>query len=204
MRREAQALGALVTGFSGTLAVQIGAPELDYLRATRYAGLIRLDVGAPAAALRARSDALPLAAACADLVLLAHVLEESSEPAAILAECARILRGEGRLVIVTRRPFALSSWAQWPAAMTGRGRFIGCGRLRALIEEAGLGWRGGAGFAPRAWVRSRSASCPRLGASSFAALAVKRVAGMTVLKPAWSVGRGRRRSRVLQGPEHAG
>ncbi|MGH8271570.1 MAG: methyltransferase domain-containing protein [Gammaproteobacteria bacterium] len=204
MRREAQALGALVTGFSGTLAVQIGVPEVDYLRETRYAGILRADVETPAAMLRTRTDALPLATACADLVLLAHVLDESPAPAGILAECARILRGEGRLVIVARRPFALSAWTQWPTAAIGGGRFSGCRQLRTLAEEAGLVWRGGAGFAPRGWGRNRSASCPRLGASSFAALAVKRVAGMTVLKPAWSDGRERRRKPVLQGQEHAG
>lgn len=203
MRREARALGTLMAGFSGALAVQVGAAELDYLRATRHMDRIRLDGESAAASLRARAQALPLAGDCADLVVLVHVLEGSPVPAAILAECARILRGEGKLVIVSRRRLAPAAWASWPAALLGRDRLLGCRRLRSLIEEAGLVWRGGAGFAPGAWVRRRSARCPWLGAFSFAALAVKRIAGLTVLRPEWSSGRVRRRGRALQGQGHA-
>lgn len=52
---------------------------------------------------------LPLADGCADLVTIHHVLHFLDEPAAALREAARLLRRDGRLIIVDFAPHHLES-----------------------------------------------------------------------------------------------
>ncbi|HET8970523.1 MAG TPA: methyltransferase domain-containing protein [Candidatus Nanopelagicales bacterium] len=53
------------------------------------------------APVRADVHALPLPAGCADVVTAGEILEHVGEPAAVVAEAARVLRPGGRLVIDT-------------------------------------------------------------------------------------------------------
>lgn len=50
---------------------------------------------------RADAHDLPFPAASFDQVLLMHVLDQAARPAAVLAECARVLRAGGSLVVLT-------------------------------------------------------------------------------------------------------
>ncbi len=195
MRAEARRLRGLLAGFSGVVAIEIGGAGLDWLPSGHYADIVRVGCEPSAGAALARVEALPIATDAADLLVLAHVLERSPAPADVLAEAARILRADGRLVVVARRlPEALS---EWPAAIMARRHIASCRRLRRRIEAAGLEWRGGADFTPRAVWRERSQACASLGYASHAAVAVKRVVGMNVIKPVWKERRARR-SEVLQ------
>lgn len=72
---------------------------------------------------------LPVANACADAVLLAHALESSDEPLAVLREADRVLMGEGCLLVLGFRPS--SPWG-WRAAASRRGFPPG---LRRVISE---------------------------------------------------------------------
>jgi ubiquinone/menaquinone biosynthesis C-methylase UbiE len=53
---------------------------------------------------RADAHALPVPAASVDAAYLVWVLHLVGEPAEVLAECARVLRPSGRVVVVTGRP----------------------------------------------------------------------------------------------------
>jgi len=72
---------------------------------------------------------LPVPNACADAVLLAHALEFSNEPLALLREADRVLMGEGSLIVMGFRPS--SPWG-WRAAVSCRGFPPG---LQRVISE---------------------------------------------------------------------
>lgn len=77
----------------------------------------------------ARLAHLPLANASADAVLLAHSLEFSDEPLAVLREADRVLMGEGCLIVMGFKP--ASPWG-WRAAASRRGFPPG---LQRVISE---------------------------------------------------------------------
>ncbi|MGH8272797.1 MAG: methyltransferase domain-containing protein [Gammaproteobacteria bacterium] len=193
--REARKLRVALGGFSGALAVQVGGEEANWVASARYARIVRVGLEPAGVAVRGHAEALPLDQTSSDLVLLIHVLEGSSDPAAVIGEAARVLRGEGRLVIVARH--LPVSPLEWPAALAEHKRLASCRRLRRLIEDAGLEWRGGAAFARSGGRTRRRAGCLGLSYASHAAVGVKRVAGGCVIKPAWK-DRLRSRSGALQ------
>src|SRR5215510_5623956 len=82
----------------GFRAVQVGLPEVDFLRQNRipYRFSLALEQGA---ALAADPLELPLADQSIDLAVLPHVLEGHPNPHEVLREVERVLRGEGQVVI---------------------------------------------------------------------------------------------------------
>src|ERR1700716_3907184 len=82
----------------GFRAVQIGLPELDFLRQNRIPYRFSLALE-PGAALAADPLQLPLASQSVDLVVLPHVLEGHPNPPAVLREAERVLMPEGQVVI---------------------------------------------------------------------------------------------------------
>jgi SAM-dependent methyltransferase len=158
------------------------------------------------AALFCEFDALPFEAASLDLVVLPHTLEFAPDPHRTLREVERVLRPEGRLVILGINP--ASAWglrqnlgrlhARLPAAgqqlyLPRAGDFIGYWRLRDWlrllsfeVEAAQFG-----AYAPplksEKWLarwhwleRTGQRWWPVLGASYFVT-AVKRVHGMRLI-----------------------
>jgi 2-polyprenyl-6-hydroxyphenyl methylase/3-demethylubiquinone-9 3-methyltransferase len=100
----------------------------------------------------------PLRDACADLVLLADVLEHLDEPAAAVAAAARLLAPGGFLYVNTlnrtRRARVLAvSVAEGlgfiPAGTHDARLFVTPGELREAGERAGLTWRRAVGERPR-------------------------------------------------------
>ena len=84
-----------VFGFN---AVQVGLPDIDFLRESRIP--LKFGAGPDAGCgLRSQPVQLPLASQSMDLVALPHVLEFSSQPHAILREAERVLMPEGSIVI---------------------------------------------------------------------------------------------------------
>jgi len=77
------------------------------------------------------ADALPFADASFDTVLCTQVIEHVREPAAVIAECARVLRPQGTLI--------LSAPQYWEVHEEPHDyfRFTPAG-LRTLLERAGL------------------------------------------------------------------
>jgi SAM-dependent methyltransferase len=193
----------------GFRAVQIGLPEVDFLRQNRipYRLSLALENGASVAA-----DPLqmPLASQSVDLVVLPHVLEWHDNPHEVLRVAERVLMPEGRLVISgfntaslwrLRQVFSSKhAGAPWDA------RFIGLLRLRDWLRVLGFELDGGrfGCYAPpfrrRIWL-DRFAFMEKAGSrwwpitgGIYVVRAVKRVAGMRIVTPAWRQERARRRA----------
>jgi SAM-dependent methyltransferase len=193
----------------GFRAVQIGLPEVDFLRQNRipYRFSLALEPGASVAA-----DALqlPIASQSVDLVALPHVLEWHPDPHTVLREVERVLMPEGQLVISgfntaslwrVRQAFTFHrNGAPWDA------KFIGLLRLREWLRLLGFELNGGKfgcyapPFRDEEWLK-RFAFMEKAGArwwpvtgGVYVVRAVKRVHGMRVITPAWRKERARRRA----------
>src|SRR5262245_16070061 len=111
-------LDRAVVDLFGFHAVQLGLPELDALRANRMPhrwvggddvlhpalsndGLV---VAPSAIALHADFDALPFDTQSLDLIVLPHALELARDAHQALREVDRVLRPEGRVVILGFNP----------------------------------------------------------------------------------------------------
>jgi len=198
--REQDYFDRAVTDVFGYNAIQVGLPQLDYLRASRISHRCRLGLE-PGVAVRADARDLPLATASADLILLPHVLEFDPHPHQILREVARALMPEGHVVIAAFNP-----WSLWGMrrAFGGRGqapfngRFINLPRIKDWLALLGLEIVAGqmACYAPPAredkW-RERFAFMEHAGdrwwpvaGGVYFLQAVKRVRSLRLIMPAWS------------------
>jgi SAM-dependent methyltransferase len=150
-------------------------------------------------------DALPFPNQSLDLVVLPHTLELARDPHDTLREVERVLRPEGRVVIVGFNPASLWGLRQsagrlrqrlggsGPLYLPSMGEFIGHGRVRDWLRLLGFEvergrfglWRpplrSEHGLARLGWLESAGARAwPGLGAV-YMIEAVKRVRGMRLL-----------------------
>ena len=193
----------------GFRAVQVGLPEVDFLRQNRISYRFTLALE-PGAAVAADPLQLPLASQSVDLVVLPHVLEGHPNPHDVLREVERVLRPEGQVVISgfntislwrARQLFASRhDGAPWDA------KFIGLLRLREWLRVLGFELNGGkfGCYAPpfrnEVWLK-RFAFMDKAGArwwpvtgGVYVVRAVKRVHAMRIVTPAWRQERARRRA----------
>jgi len=231
---EQAQLDRTVADLFGFHALQLGLPDLEGLRANRMphrwvasdslrqpeplplpavdealSTLLPLSAGN---ALHCDFDALPFPSQSLDLVLLPHTLELARDPHDTLREVERVLRPEGRLVIVGFNPASLWGLRQSAGHLRQRlglggqlylpsdGEFIGYPRVRDWLRLLGfevergrfgcwrLPLRSEAGLARMAWLETAGArGWPVLGAV-YLIEAVKRVRGMRL------VGQARRKT----------
>jgi len=187
----------------GYNALQIGLPEIDFLRANRMP--LRVSAGLAAnGGLRADPRQLPVAPQSVDLVVLPHVLEFDPDPHQILREAERVLRPEGQIVIAGFNPVSLwglkrrlgGKRTEYPWC----GDFIGLLRLRDWLKLLGFELNGGrfGCYAPpvnqAVWLQ-RFAFMEKAGdrwwpicGGLYVVRAVKRVHGMRLVTPAWKNG----------------
>jgi SAM-dependent methyltransferase len=193
----------------GFRAVQIGLPEVDFLRQNRIQFRFTLALE-PGAALAADPLQLPLASQSVDLVVLPHVLEFHHNPHEVLREAERVLMPEGQVVISGFNTLSLWRLRQlftlhrqgppWDA------RFISLLRLRDWLQVLGFELNGGKfgcyapPFRQELWLK-RFAFAEEAGArwwplagGVYVVRAVKRVHGMRLITPAWRQERARRRA----------
>ena len=194
----------------GYRAVQIGLPEVDFLRQNRIQFRFSLALE-PGAAVAADPLQLPLESQSVDLLALPHVLEFHDNPHEVLREAERVLRPEGHIVLSGFNtaslwrlrqlvPFMGDAGAPWDA------HFIGLLRLRDWLRVLGFELNGGKfgcyvpPFAKKKWL-DRFAFMDPAGARWWPVLggvyvvrAVKRVAGLRLVTPAWRQERARRRA----------
>jgi SAM-dependent methyltransferase len=191
----------------GFRAVQIGLPDVDFLRQNRipYRFTLALE---PGAALAADPLQLPLAGQSLDLVALPHVLEGHPNPHEVLREAERVLRPEGQIIISGFNTASLFRLKQvfskkeppWDA------KFLSLLRLRDWLRVLGFELNGGMfgcyapPFSERLWLE-RFAFMEKAGArwwpiagGIYVVRAIKRVAGMRLVTPAWRRERARRRA----------
>jgi SAM-dependent methyltransferase len=193
----------------GFRAVQVGLPDVDFLRQNRinYRFSVALEPGAGVAADPLQ---LPLASQSVDLVALPHVLEFHPNPHEVLREAERVLMPEGQIVLSGFNTASLwrlrqiftsrHAGAPWDA------RFIGLLRLRDWLRVLGFELNGGKfgcyapPFKSELWLR-RWHFMEKAGArwwpvtgGIYVVRAVKRVHGMRIVTPAWRQERARRRA----------
>jgi SAM-dependent methyltransferase len=193
----------------GFRAVQIGLPEVDFLRQNRipYRFTLALEQGATVAADPLQ---LPLASQSVDLVVLPHVLEGHHNPHEVLREAERVLVAEGQIVISGFNTASLWRLRQiftvdktqppWDA------KFISLFRLRDWLRVLGFELNGGklGCYAPPfrdklwldrfAFMESAGGRWWPIGGGVYVVRAIKRVHGMRIVTPAWRQERARRRA----------
>ena len=192
----------------GFRAVQVGLPEVDFLRQNRISYRFSLALE-PGAAVAADPLQLPLATHSVDLLALPHVLEFHHDPHEVLREAERVLMPEGQVVISgfnslslwrLRQLFSSRKKTPWDA------RYIGLLRLRDWLRVLGFELTGGKfgcyapPFGQQMWL-DRFAFMEKAGARWWPLLggiyvirAKKRVHGMRLVTPAWRMERARRRA----------
>jgi SAM-dependent methyltransferase len=166
---EQACLDAAVADLFGFHALQLGLPEMDGLRTNRMphrwlasdgAATPALIVMPPPSlesattlsppspmALHCLPEALPFPDQSLDLVVLPHTLELAVDPHQALAEVSRVLRPEGRVVVIGLNPVSLWSLRQHlgrarravglgraPLYLPRTGEFIGYWRLRDWLR----------------------------------------------------------------------
>jgi SAM-dependent methyltransferase len=194
-----------VFGFN---AVQIGLPEIDFLRESRIALKVRAGTQA-GSALLTEAGKLPLASQSIDLVLLPHVLEFAEQPHQILREAERVLMPEGSIVISGFNP--LSLWGAKRAFVRRDerpvpwcGRFLGLLRLKDWLSLLGFELNGGRfgryapPFTQTRWLQ-RFEFMEKAGdrwwpicGGVYVVRAIKRTVGMRLVVPNWRDKRKRR------------
>ncbi|HNQ75009.1 MAG TPA: class I SAM-dependent methyltransferase [Pseudothauera hydrothermalis] len=138
---EMRAVDRLVADLFGYNAVQIGLPEVDFLRANRMPFRFHADRLGKSAVV-ARNEALPFASASLDLVVLPHVLEFSSSPHRVLREVERVLMPEGHVIICGFNPFSLWGLRRLAAGQRGgfpwRGQYLSAFRIKDWLTLLGF------------------------------------------------------------------
>ena len=141
---EQKHIDAAVADVFGFHAVQLGVPQLHALRANRMPdrwlaldgdlsqaeGETATETSTHAVAVRCDFDALPFDNVSLDLVVLPHTLELARDPHLALREVERVLRPEGRVVVIGFNPNSLWGLRQRASHL---GERLGASRTPALI-----------------------------------------------------------------------
>jgi SAM-dependent methyltransferase len=199
-------VSADIFGFN---ALQIGLPQVDFLRANRIPFRF-LSCAEPGAPVRASPEQLPFSAHSIDLVMLPHVLEFAANPHQILREVERVLVPEGHVLIAGFNPFSL--WGAKRSMMRGQGPVPWCGtylsvrRLKDWLALLGFETQAGAfgcyvpAVVQEKWLmrwRFMAAAGDRwwpFAGAVYVVQAIKRVPGMRLIQPKWKDARARARA----------
>ena len=202
---------AAVSDVFGYYAWQVGLGDLNLLRANRmpFKGYVGAEMpGADARAgwqsrvALAEPEALPFESQSVDLLILPHTFECTPDPHKVLREVERVLVPEGRVVISGFNPWSLwgartrmpgmEPWLpQPPSSQVSLARLKDWFKLLSLeADDSRFGcyapacrtekWLQRWSFMERAGARWWG-----LGGAVYMVAAVKRVAGMRIIGPAW-------------------
>lgn len=152
-------------------------------------------------------ETLPLSNYCVDRVLLIHCIENSDNLEELLRESWRVLKGEGRLLVVV--PNRRGLWARLERSPFGQGRPYSQGQLARLLREhlftplesrealfvPPTNWRWLLRTAP-VWERIGARWFPQIAGVNLL-LAKKR---LYALRPSKAVPESKRPALVLPGP----
>jgi SAM-dependent methyltransferase len=191
-----------VVGFELLQVGRWGDPgQLCAAARTQHRSCIAPDASGPGA-IRAEYDALPVASASVEAVLLPHTLEHAPRPHQLLREVDRILVGEGNVIIC-----AFSPWSPW-----GARHHLASGQFpppaaRMLSERRTRDWLSLLGFEivsarrylfappwtqrmfggrPDSWLERQGPLLAAPLAGAYLLKARKRVHAVTPLRPAWT------------------
>jgi SAM-dependent methyltransferase len=208
LEQEQSLFDSAVSDLFGFNAVQVGMPEVDFLRNCRIPFRLRA-ASQGNVMLRCDSVQFPFATSSADLLLLPHVLEFSPNPHDTLREAERVLVPEGHLVVSGFNP--LSFWGarrlfNQDKSFPWQGKYVTLQRIKdwlALLGFEMVAGRMGC-YAPPlrkpAWLQrcrfmdgAGDRWWPMLGGVYFL-VAKKRVMGARLIRPNWN---GPRVAQVL-------
>jgi SAM-dependent methyltransferase len=199
LAREEAWLDATTPDIFGYHAVQLGLPGLDLLRESRITHRVRVSPEA-GAEVRAQLHELPIDSQSVDLCLLPHTLEFAANPHEVLREVDRIVRPEGRILIIGFNPWSLygvkRAWSD--NAPPWNGQFVSLVRMKDWLQllsfEPAQGklacyippfdsakWQTRAGFMERMGDRWWG-----VAGGVYMLEAVKRVQGMRLIQPVWA------------------
>jgi len=189
-----------VSDVFGFNAVQVGLPQIDFLRNSRIPLRVSCAVEATAD-VAADPMFLPFDSQSLDLLLLPHVLEYSTNPHQVLREAERVLRPEGRLLLSGFNPRSLWGLARLLRGAEGgypwNGTFLNISRVKDWMVLLGMEVAGGSMCCYRppvnreSWLRRLRFMEPAgdrwwaMGGGVYFLQAVKRVHGMHVILPQW-------------------
>jgi SAM-dependent methyltransferase len=138
---EQARLDAAVANVFGFHALQLGWPALKGLQANRMPQRwLALSEPAPGADVVLDFDALPFESNSLDLLVLPHTLEHAANPHHRLREAHRVLRAEGRLMVLGLNPTSLWGLRQrlGRSFLPEAGEFLGYWRLRDWLQVLGF------------------------------------------------------------------
>jgi SAM-dependent methyltransferase len=198
--REQRIFDRVLPDLFGFYALQMGCAALPLLQASRIGAKFTLAWNTTANLL-AEADQLPFAENQFDVIVLPHVLEFHALPHEVLREVYRVLRPEGRLLITGFNPYSLFGVKRYfgrDRSGAWGGEFIALHRAKDWLTLLGFDLVEGqldCYSAPTQrernlerpdWLeRAGDRSWPFAGGVYFLH-AVKRVAGVRLLKPAWA------------------
>lgn len=201
LERERAWLDATVPDIFGYHAIQLGFAECELLRESRIADRVIVSphaTGTPN--VLAQFHELPFDEQSIDLCVMPHVLEFAENPHEILREVDRVMRPEGRILIIGFNPWSLfgvrrlfsSEGYPWS------GNFVSLVRMKDWLQLLGFEPSSGklACYIPpcdtavwqRRWGFLEQTGDRWWGVSGgvYMVEAIKRVQGMRVITPAWS------------------
>jgi SAM-dependent methyltransferase len=130
-------------------------------------GAVAWPAGEPVQSVLVEEAQLPLGDACLDRLLAVHCLEAAERSGPLLREIWRVLKPEGRLLLIV--PNRRGVWTRLDVTPFGHGRPYSRGQLERLLNEAlftPLEWTGALYMPPidRKWLARWSTVFERVGA----------------------------------------
>ena len=199
LERERTWLDQVVPDIFGYHAIQLGLPQFDLLHESRIAHRVTVSPAGNADVL-AQWNELPFDAQSVDLCLLPHVLEFNANHHEILREIDRIMRPEGRILILGFNPWSLFGTRRLFSSKgyPWQGQFVSLVRMKDWLQL--LGFEPSAGklacYIPpcdtavwqKRWrfMESTGDRWWGVGGGVYMLEAIKRVQGMRLIAPAWS------------------
>ena len=135
MQLEAEAVRDRLSGQAGRTAVQVGGCGYSCLPSGRFLETYCLDTHGHGVDVCSELAALPLMSEKVDLLVMMHSMDRRGERNGWMSEAVRVLRPEGRLIVVGRY--------LWPVEWLRPARApLGAWALRGLVLRHGLQWEG--------------------------------------------------------------
>lgn len=141
---EREHLDQLVTNWFGYHAIQLGLGVLPALQSSRISTRLLVEDSLEhiegAQLLVDGFESLPFADESVDLVVVPHALEFASDPHQVLREVVRVLRPEGKVVVIGLNPVSLWRMQQGIARVVGQsqmpreGQWIAMPRIRDWLK----------------------------------------------------------------------
>ncbi len=202
LQRESSWLDTVAPDIFGFHAIQLGLPTFDLLHESRIAHRVTVSPEAVSQPnhVQAQFHELPFETQSVDLCVMPHVLEFSENPHEVLREVDRVLRPEGRVLVLGFNPWSLFGTRRlWAArGYPWQGQFVSLVRIKDWLQLLGLEPASGrlACYIPpcetEKWQRRFRFMEPTgdrwwgVAGGVYMLEAVKRVHGMRLIALAWS------------------